>query len=212
MSKFLIHPSYFPSIATFAVLAQKDIVWEAHDIFQKQTYRNRCYICTDQGKHMLNIPIKHVGGNEGRQKYREVQLDHSSNWLKQHWRTLETAYRTSPFFEYYEDDLKPLFETQLPDLFDFNLRTIQVVSNCLGIAFTSKQTSNFEMSPNGFQDLRFLVNAKKTIVSGKFPEYTQVFGERHGFLSNLSILDLLFNEGTNAAPYLQSLSLDFLDA
>jgi len=161
---------------------------------------------------MLNIPIKHVGGNEGRQKYREVQLDHSSNWLKQHWRTLETAYRTSPFFEYYEDDLKPLFETQPPDLFDFNLRTIQVVSNCLGIAFTSKQTSNFEMSPNGFQDLRFLVNAKKTIVSGKFPEYTQVFGERHGFLSNLSILDLLFNEGTNAAPYLQNLSLDFLNA
>lgn len=211
MSKFLIHPSYFPSIATFAVLAQKEIVWEAHDNFQKQTYRNRCYICTDQGKHMLNIPIKHVGGNEGRQKYRVVQLDHSANWLKQHWRTLETAYRTSPFFEYYEDDLKPLFETQAESLFEFNLSTIQVVSDCLGIEFPSKQTSKFEISPSEFQDLRFLVNAKKPI-SRRFPEYTQVFGERHGFLSNLSILDLLFNEGTSAASYLQTLSLDFLDA
>ena len=95
--KILLHPTYFPSIATFAAMVQHDVIWEACDNFQKQTYRNRCYISTDKGKHMLNIPIKHTGEKEGRQKYIDVRTENSYNWKKEHWRTLETAYRTSPF-------------------------------------------------------------------------------------------------------------------
>ena len=211
MSKMLIHPAYFPNIATFAVLIQNEILWEACDNFQKQTYRNRCYICTDQGKHMLNIPIKHVGGKEGRQRYRDVELDHSENWLKQHWRTLETAYRTSPFFEYYEDDLKPLFEFQERSLYVFNLKTIQTVADCLGVQPPVEKTSSYEISPEVHNDARFLINAKSALEFNP-PQYTQVFGERHGFLSNLSILDLLFNEGPSTISYLRTLSLDFLNA
>ncbi|WP_420602307.1 WbqC family protein [Flagellimonas sp.] len=206
----LVHPTYFPSIATFAVIVQNDVVWEAHDNFQKQTYRNRCYICTDRGKHMLNIPIKHVGGNEGRQKYKDVEIDNSSHWQKQHWRTLETAYRTSPFFEFYEDDLRPLFKNPTHSLFDFNVKTINVVCECLGLNTSEKFTKTYENTPSDILDARFLVEAKKPL-SFKPMLYSQVFEERHSFVPNLSILDLLFNEGTNTLDYLKNQSLDFLN-
>jgi len=205
----LIHPTYFPGIATFTVIAKHHIVWEAQDNFQKQTYRNRCYICTDQGKHMLNIPIKHIGGHEGHQKYKDVEIDNSANWQKQHWRTLETAYRTSPFFEFYEDGLRPLFEEPANSLFDFNLKTIQVIGDCLGIAIPNKQTETYKKAGANGMDARFLVEAKKPLEAKILP-YAQVFAERHGFVPNLSVLDLLFNEGTNTLGYLKNQSLDFL--
>lgn len=192
-------------------MAQKKIVWETHDNFQKQTYRNRCYICTDQGKHMLNIPIKHVGTNEGRQKYREVKIDYSSHWQKQHWRTLETAYRTSPYFEFYEDDLKPLYEAREDFLFDFNLKTINTISDCLGISIGSEKTTSFQLTLDDHEDARFLVEAKRPLTL-EMAHYSQVFGERHSFIPNLSILDLLFNEGPNAVSYLIDQPLTLLNA
>ncbi len=207
--KILLHPTYFPSIATFAAILKYDVVWESQDNFQKQTYRNRCYICTDQGKHLLTIPIKHVGGKEGRQKYSAVEMDNSYNWRKLHWRTLETAYRTSPFFEFYEDEIQPLFEGSEKLLYDFNFRTIEVMGNCLGIEIPTGKTTKYELEPVDHFDARFLVRAKKE-PSFNFEHYPQVFEDRHGFVSNLSILDLLFNEGPNALSYLknQTLSLD----
>ncbi len=192
------------------MLVQKDVIWEAHDNFQKQTYRNRCYICTDKGKHMLNIPIKHVGGNEGRQKYFDVELDNTYDWKKVHWRTLETAYRTSPFFEFYEDDIRPLYEGDETSLYRFNLNTIQAISNCLGLEFYKNKTSSYELQPKEFFNARFLAEAKKELPLRMEP-YTQVFGERHGFIPNLSVLDLLFNEGPNTLSYLKNQPLDFLD-
>jgi hypothetical protein len=207
----LIHPTYFPNIATFSLIAQKSIIWEACDNFQKQTYRNRCYICTDQGRHMLNIPIKHLKGKQDHQKYHEIEMDNSFNWQKQHWRTLETAYRTSPFFEFYEDDLKPLFEEAKGSLFDFNLKTIKTIADCLGIETPTKKTTMYELSPSNNADVRFLAESKKKL-NIEMVEYSQVFEERHGFIGNLSILDLLFNEGTNALAYLKNQSLNFLDA
>jgi len=209
--KIVLHPSYFPSIATFSVIAQHNVIWEAHDNFQKQTYRNRCYICTDQGKHMLNIPIKHAGGKEGRQKYAHVEMDNSYPWKKIHWRTLETAYRTSPFFEFYEDDIRPLFEGPHTSLYDYNLKTIETIAECLGIGISEEKTALYEPELSNQMDGRFLVEAKKE-VNPEMEPYPQVFDDRHGFVSNLSILDLLFNEGTNALSYLENQPLDFLHA
>ncbi|WP_108423536.1 WbqC family protein [Flagellimonas amoyensis] len=206
--KILLHPTYFPNVASFAAMVQNDVVWEAKDNFQKQTYRNRCYICTDKGKHMLNIPIKHVGGDEGRQKYADVEMDNSYPWKKQHWRTLETAYRTSPFFEFYEDEIRPLYEGTDVSLFEFNLKTIEVVVNCLGVEMPTAKTEKFQVDPTELIDTRFLAEAKR---EGKIhlEPYPQVFDDRHGFIPDLSILDLLFNEGTNALTYLKNQSLDF---
>ncbi|MEX0315308.1 MAG: WbqC family protein [Allomuricauda sp.] len=209
--KTVLHPAYFPNLASFAVLIQKKVIWEMHDNFQKQTYRNRCYICTDRGKHMLNIPIKHVGGTEGRQKYIDIKIDDSYNWRKLHWRTLETAYRTSPFFEFYEDDIRPLYEKRESSLFEFNLKTIKVIADCLGVEISFEKTRVYEKEITQNSDVRFLIKAKKE-PNFLFQQYSQVFEERHNFVSNLSILDLLFNEGTNALNYLKNQSLDFLDA
>lgn len=211
----LLHPTYFPNIATFSVIIKDEIVWEIEDNYQKQTYRNRCYISTDQGKHRLTIPIKHVGGKEGRQKYKEVRLDNSYSWQRQHWRTLQTAYRTSPFFEYYEDDIAPLFEEKHSFLMDFNLKTIETSCNCLQIEMPLEKTVQYRKCMDSQNprpqtlDARYLVNAKKET---RFVQerYTQVFGGRHGFIENLSILDLLFNEGPHSVPFLENQNLDFI--
>lgn len=209
--KTLLHPTYFPNISTFATIVRNDVVWEVEDNYQKQTYRNRCHICTDQGKHLLSIPIQHVGGKEGRQKYKDVKLDNSYRWQTQHWRTLQTAYRTSPYFEFYEDDFAPLFEQGHEFLLDFNLKANETICDCLQMKMSSEKTAVYEKEPTDIVDLRFFVNAKKEIDFIQ-EEYVQVFGDRHGFIKNASILDLLFNEGTNALSYLKAQDLTFLNA
>ena len=209
--KTLLHPTYFPNIPTMAVVTQKKVCWEVHDNYQKQTYRNRCYICTDQGRLMLNIPIKHVGGAQGRQLYRDVKLDNSYPWQRLHWKTLQTAYRASPFFEYFEEDLSPLYSQTHTYLMDFNLGTIEAVCSCLEIDFPLDQTKKYEMEPDNMHDGRFLVNAKIALKADSKP-YVQVFHDRHGFIENLSILDLLFNEGPSSTTYLKDFNLEFLNA
>ena len=207
----LLHPTYLPNIATFATLFQNTIIWEVCDNYQKQTYRNRAFICTDQGKFMLNIPIKHVGGKEGRQKYKEVKLDNDYRWQRQHWRTLQTAYRTSPFFEYYEDDLAPIFMNKYQYLLDFNLNAIDIIASCLQFKVNKRYTDLFVLKPQGVLDARFLVDAKRTIHINQ-KSYMQVFNTRHGFIENCSVLDLLFNEGPASLDYLMNQNLDFLNA
>lgn len=208
--KTLLHPTYFPNIATFAVIVQNEIQWEVEDNYQKQTYRNRCYVCTDLGRHMLSIPIQHVGGAQGRQKYKDVLLDNSYPWQRNHWRTLQTAYRTSPFFEFYEDEMAPLYEQTFEKLLDFNFKTIQMLCNCLQIDMPDDTTSRYELAPADVQDSRFLVSAKRKLGASQ-ENYVQVFGDRHGFVKNTSVLDLLFNEGTNALTYLKKQNTDFLN-
>lgn len=194
-----------------SILAKQQVVWEVHDNFQKQTYRNRCYIATDQGRNMLNIPIKHVGGDQGRQQYKEVILDHSTPWQKIHWKTLQTAYRTSPFFEFYEDELAPLFEKGHKNLMDFNFATIKFLCESMAIEFPSVTTNGYARKIDQALDARILVNAKKELVFEQEP-YIQVFGDRHGFLSDLSALDLLFNKGPESKAYLKTIQLNLPNA
>ncbi|CAZ97824.1 WbqC family protein [Zobellia galactanivorans] len=209
--KILLNPAYVPDIASFSVIAQHEVCWEMEDNFQKQTYRNRAYICNDLGRHMLSIPIRHVGGSQGRQKYKDVKLENTYQWQRQHWRTLQTAYRTSPFFEFYEDEIAPLYERPYEYLLDFNLLSIQTVCDCLQLDMPEEKTVTYETTPVSMVDGRFLVNAKKKLDFA--PEtYTQVFSDRNSFVANTSILDLLFNEGTNALSYLKAQDLSFLNA
>lgn len=207
----LLHPGYFPNIANFAAIVQNDICWEVMDNFQKQTYRNRCYICTDLGKHMLNIPIKHVGNRKGKQRYGDVKIDNDYPWQRQHWRTLETAYRTSPFFEFYEDDIAPLYHNTFHSLMDFNLKTIETVCECLQIKMPQDRTEVFEVDVTDKIDGRILINSKANFQFQQ-PEYVQVFEDRNDFIPNLSILDLLFNEGTNTLNYLKNLNINLTNA
>lgn len=179
-----------------------EVVWEVHDNYQKQTYRNRYHICTDQGLLKLTIPIKHIGGANGRQKYRDVEIENSYPWQKQHWKTLQTAYRTSPFFEFYEDELAPLFEKRFTHLMDFNWGSIQFLCESLQIKIPTQKTPSFQLNIADDLDARFLVNAKKALENPQ-ETYNQVFSDRHGFIPNASTLDLLFNEGPNTLSYLK---------
>ena len=196
----LIHPSYFPSISHFVAIAQSELVtFEMDDHFQKQTNRNRMYIYSPNGIQLLNIPIKH--SKTAHQKTKDVKLETAFDWQKQHFKSLEAAYRTSPFFEYFEDAILPIFQKKHTFLMDLNYETLLVVSKCLGLEFDYTETIEYFHEVSDIADLRHLVNGKKDTSS--FEKYTQVFGEKHGYLNNLSILDLLFNEGRHALAYLK---------
>ena len=204
MNNILIHPGYFPSISHFVAIAQSDLVtFEMDDNFQKQTNRNRMYIYSPNGIQLLNIPIKH--SKEAHQKTKEVRLETAFDWQKQHFKSLEAAYRTSPFFEYFEDDIAPIFQKKHTFLMDLNLETMSVVSKCLGLEFDYNETAEYFHEVTDKIDLRGLINGKKD--TSVFEPYTQVFGEKYGYLNNLSILDLLFNEGRYALDYLKKQTL-----
>ncbi|CAM4373942.1 WbqC family protein [Zobellia nedashkovskayae] len=208
--KILLNPAYFPDIATFSVIAQNEICWEVQDNFQKQTYRNRAYVCNDRGRHILSIPIQHVSNKQGRLN-KDVKLDNTYEWQRQHWRTLKTAYRTSPFFEFYEDEIAPLYEKQYEYLLDYNLLTIETICDCLQMDMPTEKTVTYDVSREGFLDGRFLVNPKGKLNFDQ-EEYNQVFSDRNEFSGNTSVLDLLFNEGTNALSYLKNQKISFLNA
>ncbi|AWA31437.1 hypothetical protein HYN48_07635 [Flavobacterium magnum] len=197
----LIHPTYFPSISTFAAMAQAGAVTlEMDDNFQKQTNRNRMYIYSPNGIQLLNIPVKHSREN-AHQKTRDIRLETAFDWQKQHFKSLEAAYRSSPFFEYFEDAIMPVFEKEYTFLMDLNLETMDIVAKCLRMDFQYDKTSEYFKDGAGFQDFRHLANGKKD--KAALEPYTQVFGDKHGFINNLSILDLLFNEGRHALDYLK---------
>ena len=199
----ILHPSYFPSISHFAAIAQSDsITFEMEDNFQKQTNRNRTYIYSPNGIQLLNIPIKH--SNLSHQKTKDIKIEQEFDWQKQHFKSLEAAYRSSPFFEYFEDDLLPIFQKKHTFLMDLNLEAFDIVCKCLRMKLQFNTTTEYfhEIENPEVVDFRYLVNGKKD--HSVFEPYTQVFDDKHGFLNNLSVLDLLFNEGKFAMDYLKN--------
>ena len=200
----IIHPSYFPSISHFVAIAKSDIItFEMEDNFQKQTNRNRTYIYSPNGIQLLNVPVKHT--KEAHQRIKEVRIENDFDWQKQHFKSLEVAYRTSPFFEYFEDAIVPIFQKKHAFLMDLNLETMSIVSKCLRLEFDYTETTEYFHEVTDKTDFRNLINGKKDTTV--FESYTQVFGEKHGYLNNLSILDLLFNEGRYALEYLKKQKL-----
>jgi hypothetical protein len=197
----LIHPTYFPTVAHFVAIANADtVVFEAEDNFQKQTYRNRMYIYGANGKLLLNIPVKH---NKNQQKtlYKNIEIENVEDWQKQHWRSIVSAYKSSPFFEYYQDDIEDLFTTPQTTLYDLNIKIFSILCDCIEIDTKIAYTTTFNTATQE-TDLRYLVNSKKKTPI-KLEKYTQVFGDKYGYLNNLSILDLLFSEGPNTLNYLE---------
>jgi hypothetical protein len=201
----LLHPCYFPSISHFVALAQSEVVaFEVFDNFQKQTNRNRTYIYSPNGIQLLNIPIKH--SKDSRQKTKDVRIESDFDWQKQHFKSLEAAYRSSPFFEFFEDDIRPIFEKKHEFLLDLNFEALEIVFKCLRMKIEfSKTTEYFPQVNPKITDFRNLVDGKKD--DSTFTKYTQVFDDKHGFLTNLSVLDLIFNEGKYAMDYLKEQTL-----
>ncbi|HLO73601.1 MAG TPA: WbqC family protein [Flavobacterium sp.] len=200
----LIHPTYFPSISHYIAMVQAEsVTFEMEDNFQKQTNRNRMYIYSPNGVQLLNVPIKH--SKDKHQKYKDVKIENDFDWQKNHFKSLEAAYRTSPFFEYFEDDFRPLFEKKQEFIMDLNFEIFELINSSLGIKIEAQKTTEYFHDVRDYIDYRSLANGKKDTT--QIEEYTQVFNEKHGFLNNLSILDLLFNEGRYAVDYLKNQQL-----
>lgn len=198
----LIHPTYFPSVSHYVAMLKEDkVVIEVEDNFQKQTNRNRAYIYSANGVQMLNIPIKQDWKCE-EHRFKDAKIEHAFGWQKQHFKSLESAYRTSPYFEFFEDDVRALFEKEYVYMLDLNLQIHEFVTDSLGIVIPLEKTLEYNKEvSDDVLDFRHLVNGKKD--DNQFESYVQVFDDKHGFINNLSILDLLFNEGRRAVEYLK---------
>jgi hypothetical protein len=196
----VFQPTYFsPVIQYIAIAAAGELIFETEDNFQKQTFRNRCYIYGANGKLLLGIPIVHENSGR-RQKTREVKIDTSFGWQKMHKKSLASAYRSSPYFEYYEEEVLSVLSKSYTFLLDLNLRVHELVMDALQLEKKASHTLAYH--PTLHEDYRELANAKLKSFSYLDP-YQQVFSEKFGFIPNLSILDLLFNEGPNAQIYLE---------
>jgi hypothetical protein len=202
----LLQPTYFSPILQYIAIANADeLIFETEDNFQKQSYRNRCYIYTAQGKQLLNVPVQHT--KEIKQKTKDVKIDYKDDWHKQQLKTLKTAYSSSPYYEFYIDDLLPVFEKKIQFLLDLNFLTHKIIIDALQLEIPTKKTTEYEKEPN-ILDLRILAEDKPKIPYN-LERYIQVFSENHGFIPNLSILDLLFMEGPNALNYLETQKINF---
>lgn len=197
----MIFPAfYFGPISYFGKLIQSEsFELEANENFPKQTYRNRCFIQGANGKLRLAIPTVH----DGSRAMKDIKTSNEYNWQKEHFKSLVSAYKSSPYFEFYEDDLAPIFESKPKFLLDFNLKTIEFIQSKLKLDLNYKLTETYQSIPKEL-DFRLQFNSKIE-PQGNFPEYMQVFDEKLGFLPDLSILDLLCNEGPKATTYLQNL-------
>ena len=192
----LIHPNYFPNIHQFTQIIKADnILFEASDNYQKQTFRNRTYIYGANGKLGLFIPVIHTHKN--RELFKDVKISYDSNWMDLHLKSLQSAYRSSPYFEYFEDDFIKLYSEKEKFLADFNIKCIKLISNLLDLDLDFKISNEYVKKTNDIIDLRDLSNARKE-KKIETPKYIQVFESKHGYLNNLSILDLIFSEGTNS--------------
>ena len=192
----LIHPNYFPNIHQFTqIIKANNILFEVSDNYQKQTFRNRTYIYGANGKLGLFIPVIHTHKN--RELFKDVKISYDSNWMDLHLKSLQSAYRSSPYFEYFEDDFIKLYSEKEKFLADFNIKCIKLISNLLDLDLDYKISVEYVEKTNDIIDLRDLSNARKEKKIDT-PKYIQVFESKHGYINNLSIIDLIFSEGPNS--------------
>lgn len=197
----LLSTAYFAPIRYFSKLAvYPEIYIEQHEHFIKQTYRNRTVILGANGPISLIVPVEK--GREQKIKIKDLRISYDEDWQRNHWRTIFSAYNSSPFFEYYADELAPFFRKKTVFLLDYNELITETILEILEIPSKLIRTESFEQIPENCMNFREAISPKahRNSYDPKFiPQpYTQVFSEKFGFVADLSILDLLFSEGPSA--------------
>ena len=188
---------YYRTIAT-----HQHVILENYENFPKQTFRNRCVIYGANGALNLTVPTLHISGERSMHIRR---ISYRENWQKLHWKSLETAYRSSPFFEYYEDDFSEVLMAKYELLIDLNTALMKLVLGILDIQVSLSQTSTFELNFDGVDLRDFYTPQSGQSLKEDFKRYSQVFEDKHGFIPNLSIVDLIFNQGPGSKDYLNNL-------
>lgn len=192
---------YLPPVEYFAQLIKHktNVLIEREEHFIKQTYRNRAHIYSPDGVLALAVPV--VKGAKVHTKVKDVKISYDFNWQRLHWLSLQNCYRRSAYFEYYEDDFAVFYNGHYENLFDFNEQLLKLILRLLKIKVEYRYTDEYQPEYPGMADLRLTLNPKHPAQFDQKP-YFQLFEERHGFLNNLSIVDLLFNHGPQAVNYL----------
>lgn len=200
----LLATTYFGPVQWYQKLNQSDrCLIERHDHFIKQTYRNRCVIATTNGLQALTVPIERF--ERAHCAMLNIRISDHGSWRHLHWNALQSAYGESPFFEFYADDIRPFFERRWDFLVDFNMETTQKMCELLDIQPHITLTDAYVSAEDvGVTDYRDVIRPKNPLPDDRFQprHYYQVYEQKHGFQPNLSILDLLFNEGPEAVLYL----------
>lgn len=198
MGNICLTSAYLAPVEYYSALAKADAVFLEHcEFYEKQSYRNRCNIAGANGQLALTIPVEKSKGS--RMLTRDVRISEHRDWQLQHWRSIESAYNSTPFFEYYKDDLLPFYEKDWAFLWDFNTeiqsKMIELLDLRVHIQLTKEYKVDFD---ENVLDARNSIHPKKETNIGSFKTYYQVFEQRFGFIPNLSSIDLLFNMGNES--------------
>ncbi len=203
MSKQLVAPAlYLPPISYFSAIrsSQQPVLIERYEHFPKQTYRTRASIHSANGKLDLIIPVQR--GNKGHTPMKDVRISYEAKWQRLHWMSLQTAYRTSAFFEFYESEFVGLYERRYEFLLDYNMEILALLLRLLKMDVSWRFTEKYEAEYEAQVDLRSSVHPKIAVPSDNVKPYYQVFSNKNGFLPDLSVVDLLFNQGPQSKNYL----------
>jgi hypothetical protein len=189
----LVSTAYLPSVFYLKqILLHDTILIEKQENFIKQTYRNRCDILTANGMMPLSIPLIKQNNKE---LIFEKKISYAENWQQQHWRTLVSAYKSSPYFEFFEHEFKSFYEIQYEFLFDYNLQLLETILKILRVKKTIQFTDTFELNPSNVIDYRTLSELKQINTKIESTPYYQVFADKIGFKENVSCIDAIFNIG-----------------
>ena len=192
--------SYLGPVAYYsAILQSEEIFIETKEHFIKQSFRNRCTIMGANGTQTLTIPKERKSSDKT--LISDISISNQDNWQKSHWQSIVSAYNSSPFFEYYKDELFPFYNTKHNTLFDFNLKLSKTILELMQVDKKLNFTSKFQKECDGldFRSSKFILRNQE--------EYQQVFCEKYSFVPNLSILDILFNLGPETTSYLERQSI-----
>ncbi len=211
--KVVLSTAYLPNIQYVTkFILYKQVYIEQYENFQKQSFRNRCIIYGANGPMSLVIPVKK--NHEKKTVTRDIEIDYDTKWQHQHWKSIYSAYKNSPFFDYFEDDFYPFYIRKEKYLLDFNFLILKTILKILEINCSFQKTSKYLKTFEG-DDFRVSIHPKKRLSKPDdqfiVKNYCQVFSDKHGFMPNLSIIDLIFNNGLDAYSILkQSISTNLL--
>ena len=199
--KSILLPTYFPSLLFWKIILKNNFFWMKNSYYKKQTLRNRMFIHGANGKLMLSIPIRHSGINQKR-FYDDISIDSSSDWKKNHFKSIKIAYQSSPYFEFYEEDLKNFYQIETSNLYNFNLKSVELVLKWLEMS-TNNRTIDFNIEiykqSKNIKEIDNREIKKKSNI-----KYIQTFEDKNGFIDGLSILDMIFNCGPKTKDYIKA--------
>lgn len=207
----LLVTSYWPNLHYFFYVLNASIIHiEQFDNYSKQSYRNRTQILSANGILNLSIPIKK---NKSEKVVNAIEISYKEDWQKNHWRAITSAYKNSPYFDFFEEDLKVFYSNKYNLLIDYNLDQLKFIIKVLKQKENIQLTKQYESNPESVIDLRTIIHPKQSYLSDKLvanklgQSYYQTFENKISFTPNLSILDLLFNKGLHTINYLKSIDL-----